>query len=546
MRKKVTTPQLSLQIIAGSHTVLLSMNMEKHFTKNLLGFAIQRKDHSTGHLVWLKTPETFEPCKDYSTAGLTKPPAYINPIQAFLWGDYTVLPCHTYTYTVMALYGKPLDLHVEAQVYDTITTEDPFSQKHGIFFNRGVAGSQAYARKFNNLPPQKVADRAAYKWLSRGLEEAILHFISQAQDSSYSLHVAAYEFCYPPVVQAFAQAKQRGVNVKIIYDKRREPSIYQETEKIAAQYGLTENIIPRQQNPSYISHNKFILLLQDQNPLAVWTGSTNFTEGGIFGQSNVGHTIREKKIAHAYLHYWQRLAQDPTAQTLRHENQKALDLENLLDEQEPTTQPIFSPLPSDKMLHWYVAQAAKAKQAIFFTAAFGVNKVFADLFSQPSDVLRYILLEKKGNTYDSFSHVANNRIALGSSLREGTQEWLAENITGLNNHVEYIHTKYMIIDPLGENPMVINGSANFSYASVHNNDENMLVIYRNTRVADLFLTEFMSLFKHFYARSKMLNILSSQQIMQPNYLKSDDNWTLPYYNPENFYYKERNLFNATT
>ena len=48
---------------------------------------------------------------------------------------------------------------------------------------------------------------------------------------------------------------------------------------------------------------------------------------------------------------------------------------------------------------------------------------------------------------------------------------------------------------------IITGSANFSNASTKNNDENMLVIRGDTRVADLYLTEFMRLFMHFYFRT---------------------------------------------
>ena len=60
-----------------------------------------------------------------------------------------------------------------------------------------------------------------------------------------------------------------------------------------------------------ISHNKFIVLLKDDMPVSVWTGSTNFTAGGIFGQSNVGHVVRNKEVARRYFDYWNKLKTDP-------------------------------------------------------------------------------------------------------------------------------------------------------------------------------------------------------------------------------------------
>lgn len=47
---------------------------------------------------------------------------------------------------------------------------------------------------------------------------------------------------------------------------------------------------------------------------------------------------------------------------------------------------------------------------------------------------------------------------------------------------------------------MITGSANFSDASTKTNDENMLLIRGDTRVADLSLSEFMRLFNHFQFR----------------------------------------------
>ena len=66
-------------------------------------------------------------------------------------------------------------------------------------------------------------------------------------------------------------------------------------------------------------HNKFIILLHDQQPVSVWTGSTNFSEGGIFGHSNVGHEVRDSGVAARYLRYWELLKGDPDSKALRPE-----------------------------------------------------------------------------------------------------------------------------------------------------------------------------------------------------------------------------------
>ena len=60
-----------------------------------------------------------------------------------------------------------------------------------------------------------------------------------------------------------------------------------------------------------LMHNKFFVLSQSGHPKAVWTGSTNLTDNGIFGHSNLGHIVENKAIAQAFLAYWTRLSADP-------------------------------------------------------------------------------------------------------------------------------------------------------------------------------------------------------------------------------------------
>ncbi len=49
--------------------------------------------------------------------------------------------------------------------------------------------------------------------------------------------------------------------------------------------------------------------------------------------------------------------------------------------------------------------------------------------------------------------------------------------------------------------IVVTGSANFSEPSTTANDENMLIIRGDRRVADIYFTEFNRLWNHYYFRS---------------------------------------------
>lgn len=551
MRVRESNGDISVHAIAGSYVILLGLDAAPGAARGLLGFAIQRTDHTEQEKYWLKGFRTFvetmpNPVSEYHVS------TYEHPIQGFLWGDYTAKPDHEYTFEVVPVYGIPKHLVYGEPVSVKVTAEREDHGEHAVYFNRGVAGSQAYAARFQNKPPHQIPGRWAYKWLSRGLEDAMLGFIKQAKGRRYGLRVAAYEFNYTPILKALKAASKTGADVKIVYDARKpknynpEKQLLPVTESDAAieQVGIRDLMIRRTKNPSYISHNKFIVFLKDGKPIEVWTGSTNFTESGIFGQSNVGHIIRHPKVAQSYLDYWHRVAKDPPASMLRKANLKATPHpQDHMREAEIT--PVFSPRSTTAVLDWYAKCLQNAEGIVCFTAAFGVTRELAQVLAEEHHQLRYILLEKPGKTFYVFDKAQSNRIAIGAILEsDHLHGWLEERLTGLNEHVRFLHTKYMLIDPLTDNPTLITGSANFSVASTKNNDENMVIIQGNTKVADQYLGEFMRLFNHFYFRNHLNRMMTERgsKAYKSIYLASDDRWTHKFYEEGSYHQKERLLF----
>jgi phosphatidylserine/phosphatidylglycerophosphate/cardiolipin synthase-like enzyme len=120
----------------------------------------------------------------------------------------------------------------------------------------------------------------------------------------------------------------------------------------------------------------------------------------------------------------------------------------------------------------------------------------------------------------------NTVIAVGAKLEPGDLEhFLGEVLTGFNNN-RYIHDKFILIDPLGDDPTVVTGTANFSGPSQTDNDENMLVIRGNKRVGDIYFGEFMRIFDHLYSRY-IIEKLKAAGKLDPNsgYLKEKtDDW----------------------
>ena len=123
--------------------------------------------------------------------------------------------------------------------------------------------------------------------------------------------------------------------------------------------------------------------------------------------------------------------------------------------------------------------------------------------------------------------------AWGSFLENPLYQWAKETnaaLLGLNQHVSYVHSKFLLIDPLGDDPIVVTGSANFSDASTNDNDENMLVIRGDRRVADIYFTEFNRLFNHYYFRSVTEATTGEpQSVLDASlFLSEDDSWEQKY------------------
>jgi len=569
MRVRGEDAGLTVQVIAGTQVVLLGFDASKPLRRELLGFAVERTDLTTNTTEWL--PNFLRFAANDRPDGPTS--SRENPLQAFQWGDYGVLPGQSLSYRILALRGAPGALERAAEVTVEVDTELADDGRHAIYFNRGVAGSQAYERKFGSGSP--LTNPEARKWLSRGLEEGLLEFIGRAVGAGWSLRGAFYEFSHPPVLEALYAAQARGVDLKLVVEARTESdgspmdSTRHNTEAIRevpahkrrGQPAFTKFIVPRKGTKG-IPHNKFLVLLSEDRPVAVWTGSTNITSGGIYGQSNVGHAVADGAVADQYLAYWAQLAGDPAIAALRPwvgEHSPVPTRTKLADAPEAgETASVFSPRDGLEPLERYRELMAGAKQSVFMTAPFGVATEFEQVLAENTDIPRYVLLDKRDKFNPEKGGIdfgrsdPDNHVAVGAYLgRGGYRQFLEEHLTGLNSWVEFIHTKYLLIDPLTDHPVVVTGSANFSEASTENNDENMLLVSKDERVADIYLTEFMRLFNHFQFRYAVKAKPGERapdprepDIAAPRHLDETEEWASDFYEPASPKERERLLFSG--
>ena len=311
MREQVKG-KLKVRAISGTYVVFLAFDMVESDAMGLMGFAIRRTDVLRQETEFLRGIKTFELTSPVDGVGEVR--SLEHPFQAFQWADYAVTPGKQYVYEVMAMYGKPGSLEAKYQVRIKIATEEVDDGTHAIHFNRGAIASQEYTRRFQGQPPSKVGE-AAYSWLGRDLVPGLIQFIERAKDSSFDLHVAIYEIGIKQPLEALAAAKARGVKVHIVYHaKEGDEQTTENIDELTAAGLIGDSVGRAHVN---LMHNKFIVLSRKSKPIAVWTGSTNWSVNAFYGQLNVGHAVTDAKTASAFLDYWNALASDLVDEDMR-------------------------------------------------------------------------------------------------------------------------------------------------------------------------------------------------------------------------------------
>ncbi|MBZ9763367.1 phospholipase D-like domain-containing protein [Mesorhizobium sp. CA8] len=557
MRAKASKDGLTLRVITGTSNAVLAMDLTDAKRQGCLGFTIERTDLDTGDRRWLPNMLRFPSDPDPKSVTTARA-----PLQTFRWGDYTIESGKRYRYRAVARYGSAADTvgeGVKAEKpgsFDVISggavvevkAENSRDEHTAVFFNRGAAASEAYVRKFGNNDPSKIPD--ALIWLSRGLEEAILAFLAKASDEQFALHAAIYEFQKPNLLKGLQDAHQRGVEVKVVYharDKGEDDKTREKNEAAIAAAHL-EFTQPRKADPQgAIMHDKFVVLLKKGadgilKPVAVWTGSTNWTDGGIYGQLNVGHAVYDPDIADKYEKLFQLLTQDLDEKDSHAALKELTPVPTGVAQIQHGITPIFSPQANVGMIGVY-AEVCKRAKVLMVSAPFALHPQIRDVLHKADPgTLRFLMADKEGSfgkkgEIEMMEGDPGNAAAVATVLNTPLNDFqgrLLEDSESFHHAGVHIHSKIIAADPFGTDPILVTGSANFSTNSSTINDSNSLIIRGDTAVMDIYVTEFMRMFEHYWFRYTRAKKEAEAQKKGKTLdavlsLKEDASWSDPFY-----------------
>jgi len=497
VRRTETDHGLTLTAYAGTNGVHLAWDADESLRANLLGFAIKRFGGSHPEGAWLQGgigfPQQEHPPGDFLDTHLA-------PIQAFRWGDYTARPGTEYRYELTPMFAPWDGLQPGDTVATTVTTETVDLPPHSVAFNRAVAASQAYSRRFGDDDPHDNADARA--WLGRGLDDFIVGYIARA-GAGDALDVVIYEYELETIRQALLAAAGRGAAVRIVYhaaagDSDQTPV---NTANIGADAWPDVDLRPRL--TSAICHDKTVVLSRlangERQPQAVLTGSTNWTFNGLYYQGNVSHVVDDPALAARYLAVFEQLFGGATQG----------DMRTWLGANDPVPDPadrslqlLVSPRHDRSDLDYYVSLIGQANRSLLFATAFALDDKVLTALAGDGDgarrVLRYGLQNSASRVTGYNRDLARDFTATGR-LTSAPDRFLRERTPGQKGNI-LIHSKVILIDFDTAQPTVVTGSANYSHGSSQENDENTIVVRDDTRVADVYLTEVFRLFDHYRFR----------------------------------------------
>jgi phosphatidylserine/phosphatidylglycerophosphate/cardiolipin synthase-like enzyme len=86
-----------------------------------------------------------------------------------------------------------------------------------------------------------------------------------------------------------------------------------------------------------------------------------------------------------------------------------------------------------------------------------------------------------------------------------------------------VHSKVLVIDPLSENPVVVTGSHNFSAPASEKNDENLVIIRGQKKLAMAYAANIMEVYQHYRYRSYIREMLAQGKTPW-SYLDDNDKW----------------------
>jgi phosphatidylserine/phosphatidylglycerophosphate/cardiolipin synthase-like enzyme len=535
----------------GDHTALVWLPANLNPIKGCRGFTIRRVVQGSPD-VYL---HGFVGFADDDKLDPTAP--WKHPVQRFMWWDYGVKPGQVVQYSVVPVIGDKDHLQLATDQASALTPPmtitGQVSPNISAYFNKGIVAAQWVTRVLSSLgnPPPKMADliaatqppkNALRNELSGLLRPQILDMLADVKTNNGQVYAALYEL-NDPELKAALKALGKKCHLILANGAFSKKNDNDENKAVRAEMRSVVDLYNRLVPQGHFAHNKFLVCCDSAGkPQRVLSGSTNWTMTGLCTQANNGIIVNDAKLAQYFLDEWNLLknAKDAYPPSLARTNGETTA--NVFNVDGGTITQWFAPTDKEQDLDFARKLINAAKQGILFLF-FNPGAFVAD--DQPASkwtLLQNILFRHHEGTpnYDGDLYlrgVVNQEIpglttestggkpakpsahaALDPSaatpvtlFNGGTQppqhlgyesmvpknikdtfhDWATE-ILGQGVH---IHSKVIVLDPFGDNPVVMTGSHNLGFKASSKNDDNLMIIQGNRPLAVAYAANIIAIYQ---------------------------------------------------
>jgi phosphatidylserine/phosphatidylglycerophosphate/cardiolipin synthase-like enzyme len=288
-----------------------------------------------------------------------------------------------------------------------------------------------------------ITDDSTVLFFDEGNNEIInWKYIKSLLDNAQKFVWAAiYDIDYNPFIDELKKIKEKGIDVKVVYETDNLNSYINELIKIGIDVKYDKNY--------KLMHNKFIII----DGYCVITGSTNFTNNGFKYNSNNSIVVFSNELAQDYMNEFNEMYEGYFGKnSLDNKPFKQIEFDSGLIE------PYFT--PEDNLTDRIIELINNAKKSIHVMIFTFSKKEIAEALIQAKN--RGIDVKVIAEEYQS-----NYNWAQINYLKEN-----GVNVI-LDKNYKTFHHKTMIIDE----EITITGSFNFTNSAQYYNDENSLVIH---------------------------------------------------------------------
>jgi PLD-like domain len=535
----------------GDHTCLAWLPADRKAIAGCRGFTIRR--------VVQGSPDVYlHGFVGFSDNDKLDPSApWKHPVQRYMWWDYGVKPGQVVQYSVVPVTGDQNHLQLATDQASPLTPPMTISGQVtpniSTYFNKGIVAAQWVSRVLESLgdPPPKIADliaatqppkNALRNALSGLLRPQILDLLADVKKNNGEIYAALYEL-NDPELKAALKAFGKKCHLILANGAFSAKNDNDENEAVRAELRSVVDLFNRLVPQGHFAHNKFLVCCDSAGkPQRVLSGSTNWTMTGLCTQANNGIIVNDTKLAQYFLDEWNLLknAENAYPPSLAKTNGEVTA--NVFNVDGGTVTQWFAPTDKAQDLVYARKLINAAKQGILFLFFNPGVFVAADKPESKWTLLQNILFRHHEGTanYDGSLYirgVVNQEIAglttesteaqpaepsthaaldpaagtpvtlfdggkqppqhLGyesmvpKNIKDTFHNWATE-ILGAGVH---IHSKVIVLDPFGQNPVVMTGSHNLGFKASSKNDDNLMIIEGSAPLAAAYAANIIAIYQ---------------------------------------------------